>query len=119
MYDHDFGGVCMQILSMKSSSAIFGALALTFVVPEQKFVLLSYGDATHAYVAPRQPERAVVELKDFRDQEVRVAGMTLTKDMTVHIFALGGGDRSTWRGFTEDEDPQLYAAGWIIDAETR
>jgi hypothetical protein len=62
----------------------------------------------------------VVSLKDFTKEEVRGAGITLSKDLTVHISAVGGGDRSFWRdAFGDDESGQMYAAGWIIDANTR
>jgi len=104
--------------SSKRSAMLLSAFALAISAPalSNKFV---HSDPANAPVAPRVPERVVVELRDFRDQEIRVAGITLNRDMTVRINALGGGDRSSWRGFTEDNDAQMYAAGWIIDAETR
>jgi len=62
----------------------------------------------------------IVSLKDFTKEEVRGAGFTLSKDLAVHIAAVGGGDRSFWNdAFNDDESQQMYAAGWIIDADTR
>ncbi len=62
----------------------------------------------------------VVELKDFTKQEVRAAGITLARDLTVHISAVGGGDRSLWQdAFADNESQRMFASGWIIDAKTR
>ncbi len=62
----------------------------------------------------------IVSLKDFTKQEVRGAGITLTKDVKVHISAVGGGDRSFWQdAFGDNESQQMFASGWIIDANTR
>ncbi|HEY6951913.1 MAG TPA: hypothetical protein VI758_05865, partial [Bacteroidota bacterium] len=62
----------------------------------------------------------VASLKDFTKEEVRGIGITLTKDVAVHISAVGGGDRSFFGNtFGEDESEQMFAAGWIINAEDR
>lgn len=62
----------------------------------------------------------IVSLKDFTKEEVRGVGITLSKDLTVHISAVGGGDRSFWSdAFGDNESEEMYAAGWIIDATTR
>lgn len=64
--------------------------------------------------------KTIIELRDFVDEEVKGAGFVLTADATVHIRALGGGDRVFWRDmFDDDERSQMYASGWIIDAGTR
>ncbi len=70
---------------------------------------------------PRDEKRVdVVTLKDFTKKEVRGAGFALSRDITVHIDAVGGGERSFWNEFTDDdESQQMYAAGWIINADTR
>ncbi|MCI0707077.1 MAG: hypothetical protein L0Y80_06320 [Ignavibacteriae bacterium] len=106
----------MKFLLPKSSAVFFSALALGFIAVPQSVVRVSL-PLEAAVVSPW--DHVVADLRDFRDQEVRVAGFRLSKDATVRINAYGGGDRSSWRGFTEDEEPQLYAAGWIIDAESR
>jgi hypothetical protein len=38
----------------------------------------------------------------------------------VHISAVGGGDRAFWRDMFDNEDESnMYASGWIINADTR
>lgn len=62
----------------------------------------------------------VAELKDFRAVEVRGAGFTLSRELTLHVEGLGGGDKSFWERWLDgDQEPSLFAGGWIIDAETR
>jgi hypothetical protein len=68
----------------------------------------------------REPgDKIVTSLKDFRDQELKSAGFTLAKETRVHVHALGGGEKRTWENWFGDDEPQLYAGGWIIDATTR
>ncbi len=71
--------------------------------------------------ARQSGSKPVIELRDFREVEVRAAGITLAKDMPVHISALGGGDKGFWNNMFDGDDewPSLYAGGWIINAETR
>ncbi|HTP12219.1 MAG TPA: hypothetical protein VMM37_01275, partial [Bacteroidota bacterium] len=67
-----------------------------------------------------QKATEVVSLRDFTKNEVRGVGITLTRDITVHISATGGGDESFWQdAFGSNESQQMYAAGWIINADTR
>jgi len=62
----------------------------------------------------------VVSLWDFTRDEVKGAGFVLSRDAEVHVSALGGGDRMLWRDMFEDrDDSRMYAAGWIINADTR
>jgi len=65
----------------------------------------------------------VVDLRDFRTDEVKAKGITLATDARFHIDALGGGtNRSFWREFLGDDgerNPPMYANGWILDAATR
>ena len=62
----------------------------------------------------------VVDLKDFADVELRAAGMSLSRDLSVRVIASGGGDRSMIREMIDDdENAGMYAYGWIIDASTR
>lgn len=64
--------------------------------------------------------KSIAELKDFTEEEVKGAGFVLTNNTTVHISALGGGGKIFWRDvFDDDERTQMYASGWIIDAQTR
>ena len=60
-------------------------------------------------------ERTFVQIKDFEQTEVKSAGFTLPRDMSVHVVALGGGAE---KGMKFGDD-QMYAYGWIIDAGTR
>src|SRR5258706_555969 len=75
-----------------------------------------------AVQAPAFSQHTIVNLQDFREKEIRAAGITLSGDLRVHIHAVGGGiRRSFWREmFNGDNDrPGMYAYGWIIDAATR
>jgi hypothetical protein len=66
-------------------------------------------------------QQTIVDLRDFRKQEVQSVGITLNKDVKVQIKALGGGEDRSWFGFFDsDEDREtMFATGWIIDATTR
>lgn len=71
---------------------------------------------------PLEPAKQIISLKDFTEQEVRGIGLKLDKEITVHISAVGGGEKAFWREFFGDderESEQMFAAGWIINAETR
>ncbi|MBI1803179.1 MAG: hypothetical protein HY033_07450 [Ignavibacteriae bacterium] len=71
---------------------------------------------------PAFSQHVVVDLQDFREKEVRAIGITLANDLRVHITALGGGTKqSFWRDLFDDDndDPRMYANGWIINADTR
>ena len=60
-------------------------------------------------------ERTLVQLIDFTVDEVKAAGFILPSDARVHIVALGGGGGKGLASSSTD----LYAYGWIIDADTR
>lgn len=110
----------MTSKATKQASVICLALALGFVPPSTKTSnSLNQTLATEWLGEFFQEKGTIVSLKDFTKEEVRSAGITLAKDMKVHIAAVGGGDRGFWSEWNDDEDPQLYAAGWIINAETR
>ena len=70
-------------------------------------------------------QQTIIDLRDFRKQEVQSAGITISKDVKVQIKALGGGnDRSSWFNFfdgntNDEESDAMFATGWIIDANTR
>jgi hypothetical protein len=72
---------------------------------------------------PEQKEKAqIVHLKDFTKEEVKGIGITLDKDLPVTISGVGGGDRSFWSNWNfsdDDRSSQMFAAGWIIDANSR
>ncbi|MGH2568026.1 MAG: hypothetical protein ACRDGA_06770, partial [Bacteroidota bacterium] len=104
---------------IRRTATLCAALSLGFIVPEQTLVTLNAPVEGQENSVPQPYARTMIELRDFRDQEIRAAGFTLLRDMTIRVNALGGGDKSSWRGFVDDDDPQMYAAGWIIDAETR
>ncbi|MBI1806869.1 MAG: hypothetical protein HYR76_07455 [Ignavibacteria bacterium] len=59
-------------------------------------------------------ERLIIQLKDFSQTEVKSGGFTLPSDMSVRIYALGGGEKNL-----PFSSSSLYAYGWIINAETR
>jgi hypothetical protein len=60
-------------------------------------------------------ERLLVQLKDFEQTEVRSGGFTLPADARIHIYALGGGGEKGVK-FSQSD---LFAYGWIINADTR
>jgi hypothetical protein len=60
-------------------------------------------------------EPSVVQLKDFTQMEVKSGGFILPSETRIHIHALGGGSED----MMNDDDGDLYAYGWIINAETR
>lgn len=91
---------------------------ILFLFTASAFIFLGAAPLSQA----RNPGNGVeiVTLKDFTKQEVRGAGITLLKDMRVHIYAVGGGEKSMWRDmFDDNESQQMYAAAWIINADTR
>jgi hypothetical protein len=95
------------------------ASALSFLgtaqPPSNKFASLD-----HATVDGPEKKGEIVSLRDFTKEEVRGVGITLSKDLRVHISAVGGGDKSFWSDAFSDNDSQsMFAAGWILDADTR
>ena len=60
-------------------------------------------------------EKTFVSLKDFHDAELKYAGIEITAPITFHVKALGGGGDGDW-GKKSD---QMFAYGWIINADTR
>jgi 5-hydroxyisourate hydrolase-like protein (transthyretin family) len=70
---------------------------------------------------PRDGRSYFISLKDFTQEEVKGLGFTLTKDLTVHINAVGGGNKNSWKEFwdTKSRSNDMFAAGWIINADTR
>jgi len=75
---------------------------------------------TYSAVSPPPELREILSLHDFTEVEVKGAGFSIGKDTRVHIFALGGGDRVFWRDvFDAADESRMYAAGWIINADTR
>lgn len=111
----------MVIPTLRKASAVYLAAAIGFAVPAR--IAPEFG-LSAPLVTPCEPNaplpHTVLELSDFREHELRGAGITLNKGITLHVSALGGGDKSFWRDiFDDDSRPQMYAAGWIINAETR
>ena len=62
-----------------------------------------------------------VTLKDFTQEEVKGIGFSLDKETTVHINAIGGGSKNSWKEVWGDKhrEDDMFAAGWIINADTR
>ncbi len=85
-------------------------------------VLTSLG---FVHSAPNPPQndskKYFITLKDFTKEEVKGLGFTLSKDMTVHINAVGGGSKNTWAEVfnSRRKSNDMFAAGWIINADTR
>ncbi|MFA6540887.1 MAG: hypothetical protein WCT99_04730 [Bacteroidota bacterium] len=72
--------------------------------------------------SPQQDQqRSFIELKDFTKEEVKGIGFTIPQQQSIHISAVGGGRKSAWKEFwgTHVGSDDMYAAGWIIDANTR
>jgi len=112
----------MLHLSLKKAPTVYLAAVLGLAVPGNIAPEFSFAEPFIKTCEADDPlSHTALELKDFREQEVRGAGLTLDKDVTVHISALGGGEkRAFWKDiFDDDPPPQMYAAGWIINAETR
>jgi hypothetical protein len=77
------------------------------LLPFVTFLLLTF----HGYAA----EKLIIELKDFRHSELKAAGFTLPREVSLHIKALGAsGDNGT----THRTD-KMFAYGWIISSDTR
>ncbi len=62
----------------------------------------------------RAGERSIIQLKDFTQTEIKGGGFSLPTGMKVHIRATGGSEQSL--PFAGSD---LYAYGWIINADTR
>ena len=86
-------------------------------------IAMSLSAALFLLITQTSAQQTIVDLRDFRTQEVKSVGLTLDKDVKVHIKALGGGvDQSAWFNFfsgDDDDRDMMFAAGWIIDPNTR
>jgi len=60
-------------------------------------------------------ERHIIQLRDYSQVEVKGAGFSVPHSVSVHIEALGGGKKRD----SNDEGADMYAYGWIINADTR
>src|SRR5690349_4635687 len=60
-------------------------------------------------------EHLIIQLKDFDQTELKAAAFTLQSDAHIHIRGLGAGDEKR----TKKSGSDLFAYGWIIDANTR
>lgn len=111
----------MQINSLVKSVFLFLFVALAFFFMGAAGSIESDPPPTFAFPGQLNDKGTeIVSLKDFTKKEVRGVGMTLSRDMKVHIAAIGGGDKSVWNNMAgDDESEEMYAAGWIINADTR
>lgn len=83
---------------------------LSTVLPALVFVVLAAGYAG---------EKTIVSLKDMSLVELKTAGIEVPSETTVRIDARGaGGSRCDNFGSTDDRQ-DMFAYGWIIDANTR
>ncbi len=65
-------------------------------------------------------ERAVVSLRDMSTSELKSAGIIVPQTMTFRISARGaGGSQCDNVGSSKDTRHDMFAYGWIIDADTR
>ncbi len=76
--------------------------------------LIMVATALHAFAMAG--EQTIVSLRDFSQTELKYAGITLNASTTVHIRALGGGESD--QAFSGKND-QMFAYGWIINADSR
>jgi hypothetical protein len=60
-------------------------------------------------------EKPVVSLKNFCDTELKFAGIEVSQSISFHIKALGAGGDYGWTY----KSNELFAYGWIINADTR
>lgn len=69
----------------------------------------------------QQDKTYFITLKDFTQEEVKGIGFTLSKDLHVHIEAIGGGGKHMWKEIlgSRHRSNDMYAGGWIINADTR
>ncbi len=65
-------------------------------------------------IAARAGERAIIQLRDLSQEEVKSGGFTLPEDARVHITAVGTGE-----GDLPLSSSGMFAYGWIINADTR
>lgn len=98
---------------MKSQTVMIGVfLAVGAAVPAPESAFLTDSSPS--------PRKQIAVLRDFTETEVKAAGFTLPSRTTITISALGGGDKMFWRDVFNDPDvSRMYAAGWIINSETR
>ncbi|MFA5831932.1 MAG: hypothetical protein WDA22_00515 [Bacteroidota bacterium] len=104
----------------KSPIALFivvAAAAIVFLgntLPDEK-------DSPNNSPIQSESKKYFITLKDFTTDEVKGLGFTLSKDITVHINAVGGGSKNSWKEMfgNRNRSNDMFAAGWIIDAETR
>ena len=60
-------------------------------------------------------EKTLIQLRDFTQTEVKCGGFSVPTTTRIHIQALGGGGEKSLAFSTS----QMYAYGWIINADTR
>jgi len=60
-------------------------------------------------------ETNIVSLRDFRTEELKSAGISLTGSTTIRLSALGGSEDEAWMSRSDG----MFASAWIIDAATR
>ncbi len=110
---------------MRSRRVFFIVLTLLvfsilLTTPGAAPVKSAWADNPHPELSSPVGMKEILSFWDFRDQEVRGAGFTLSAAAKIHITAVGGGDRAFWRDMFDNEDESgMYASGWIIDAATR
>ncbi len=65
-------------------------------------------------------ERTVVSLRDMNAVELRSAGIEVSQPVTLHITARGaGGSQCDTHDSQNDERHDMFAYGWILNANTR
>ncbi len=83
--------------------------------------LITYGSLACLLLASYATagQKAVVSLYDFSSKELKTAGIDVAQTTTFHISARGAGDSHCDNdGDWKDRD-DMFAYGWIIDANTR
>ncbi|MDD8017379.1 MAG: hypothetical protein PHP42_03290 [Bacteroidota bacterium] len=76
---------------------------------------------TNSPLQTSDSKKYFISLKDFTTEEVRGLGFSINKDLTIHVSGVGGGSKSSWKEFwgSKGKLNDMYASGWIINAETR
>jgi hypothetical protein len=64
-------------------------------------------------------ERTVVSLRNMNSVELKSAGIEVSQTTTVHIVARGAGDSKCDYDSRDDDRNDMFAHGWIINADTR
>ena len=89
-------------------------LSNAFLMTAAVTLFLYSGGSDRPVASALAGERTVVSLRNFESEELKSAGITLDRDATVKIRALGDGIDNR-----KMSEMGMFAYGWIINAATR